>query len=130
MLSVTDTAFPAGSGRPSSICLSPMQSDRERIAIGELTLNKCDRTVWFEDRVIPLTRREFAVLWCLASHPGRVVERREFLEKAWGPGEFVEPRTVDAHVVKVRRKLEACGVSGLRIETIWGTGYRLQADKS
>ena len=105
-------------------------STLERIVIGGLVMDKHDHRAWFKDQVIPLTRREFAVLWSLASFPGRVFERRELLENAWGPGEFVEPRTVDAHVVKVRRKLQACRVSSLRIETIWRTGYRLQADGS
>lgn len=100
--------------------------DSERIVVRNLVLSKCDRGARYNGRAIHLTRREFAILWTLASQPGKVLERRELLDKVWGPKEFVEPRTVDAHVVKVRRKLQACPAEGLNIETIWGIGYRLQ----
>lgn len=99
-----------------------------RIVLGDLVLNTDDRGARYNEQVVHLTPREFAILWLLASRPGKVFERRELLEKAWGPSEFVEPRTVDAHVVKVRRKLQASGVAGLQIETIWRVGYRLQVD--
>ena len=100
--------------------------DSGRIAIRSLVLNKCDGRARNNGRVIHLTRREFDLLWTLASHPGKVLGRRELLAQVWGPKEFVEPRTVDAHIVKIRKKLQACPVEGLNIETVWGMGYRLQ----
>lgn len=83
----------------------------------------------YKSQALHLTRREFSILWMLASHPGKVLQRREVLEKIWGLKEFVEPRTIDAHVVKVRRKLKDLGIREIHIETIWGIGYRLQANR-
>ena len=67
-----------------------------------------------------LPRKEFELLFFLASHPGRVFERDELLSAVWGPHVVVVDRTVDVHVRKIREK-----IGSDYIETVKGVGYRL-----
>jgi DNA-binding response OmpR family regulator len=75
-----------------------------------------------EGREVHLTRREFDVLWHLISLGGRVASREQILDAVWGLASSVDPRTVDAHIRTVRRKL-GDGV----IETLIGSGYRFRS---
>ncbi|MEU9607945.1 response regulator transcription factor [Streptomyces sp. NPDC048057] len=83
----------------------------------------------FEVRIageaVPLTAKEFAILQVLALEPGRVFTRREIIERAFSAEEGVLERTVDVHVVNLRRKLEADGRRRRFVETVYGRGYRL-----
>ena len=74
-----------------------------------------------DGRVVPLTRREFALVVALMRRRGRVVGREELISRAWGDLEAPHARSVDAHIKSIRRKL---GQAGLAIETIRGLGYR------
>jgi two-component system alkaline phosphatase synthesis response regulator PhoP len=67
-----------------------------------------------------LPRKEFELLYYLASHPGRVFSREELLDAVWGRDVFVVDRTVDVHVRKIREKLGSA-----YIETVKGVGYKL-----
>jgi len=78
------------------------------------------RVVWHGAEV-HLTRREFDVLWNLVSLQGRVASREQILDAVWGLATDVDPRTVDAHIRTLRRKL-AEDV----IETLIGSGYRFR----
>lgn len=69
------------------------------------------------------TAREFDLLWYLAEHKGLVLSRAQVLEAVWGYEYFGETRTVDVHIRQLRKKLE-----GIPIETVWGVGYRLEAE--
>jgi len=71
---------------------------------------------------IHLTRREFAVLWHLISLGGRVASREQILDAVWGLASSVDPRTVDAHIRTVRKKL-----GDDVIETLIGSGYRFRS---
>jgi two-component system response regulator SaeR len=95
-----------------------------RIVLGDLVLDRLTHEVRCGDDVLELTKKEFALLWLLASHPGRVFPREDLLEEVWGDAVAVEARTIDAHVTKVRRKLK--GYPKYRIDTVWGIGYRLK----
>ena len=66
-------------------------------------------------------RKEFELLYYLATHQGRVFSRDTLLNQIWGEGAYVVERTVDVHIFKVREKL---GKMGDRIETVKGVGYR------
>ena len=75
-------------------------------------------------RIVSLTPREFDVLALLAASPGRVFARDELLDAVWGRDGFVEPRTVDVHVARLRRKFAAARVAAPGVETVRGVGYR------
>jgi two-component system alkaline phosphatase synthesis response regulator PhoP len=70
---------------------------------------------------VHLTRREFAVLWHLISLGGRVASREQILDAVWGLASSVDPRTVDAHIRTLRKKL-----GDDIIETLIGSGYRFR----
>ena len=77
-----------------------------------------------DGEAVALTRRELTLLALFASESGRIVSRRRLLRDVWGypDPERVETRTVDMHIAKLRRKLDASGDS--LISTIRGEGYR------
>ena len=70
---------------------------------------------------IRLTRREFELLRCLVENRNRVLSRDRLLERVWGYEQFIETRSVDVHVGRLRSKL---GTAGRQIETVVGLGYR------
>ena len=70
---------------------------------------------------VRLTRREFELLKCLVENRNRVLSRDRLLERVWGYEHFVETRSVDVHVGRLRSKL---GPAGTQIETVVGLGYR------
>jgi len=71
---------------------------------------------------VRLTRREFDLLRCLVEHRNRVLSRERLLEHVWGYDRFVETRSVDVHVGRLRSKLGPA--AGAQIETVVGLGYR------
>ena len=94
------------------------------ITHGELIIDPSGRTVTVDGQSVDLTRREFDLLAMLASNPGRAFSRAYLLERIWGDEIEVFDRTVDSHVVRLRKKL---GPTGQRIATVWGVGYRFTA---
>jgi DNA-binding response OmpR family regulator len=88
---------------------------------GALTVDMRTHKVTVEGRGVALTPKEFAILECLASDPGRVVSRQEVLERAWDEHWYGPTKVLDVHMAALRRKL---GKPGL-IETVYGHGFRL-----
>jgi DNA-binding response OmpR family regulator len=93
----------------------------EKVRIGGLTLDADCREARASDRALPLTPKEFDLLLAFSHLPNVVLDRDRLLDLAWGTS-FYGHRTVDVHVARLREKLSG---SGVRIETVWGTGYRL-----
>lgn len=73
-----------------------------------------------------LTRIEFRLLEQLLGSKGGFMDRHDLLSRVWGPQVCVEVRTVDSHMVRLRRKLQCLGDQGPTIETVWGLGYRVK----
>jgi DNA-binding response OmpR family regulator len=101
----------------------------ETLAAGALAIDTARREVTVGPRRVELTPREFAILVALARAPGRVFSREALRERAFGPESDALDRTVDAHIVKLRRKLGAAGggPGAPVVETVFGVGYRLAA---
>jgi DNA-binding response OmpR family regulator len=74
-----------------------------------------------DQQPVRLTRREFELLKCLVENRNRVLSRDRLLERVWGYEQFIETRSVDVHVGRLRAKL---GNAGTQIETVVGLGYR------
>jgi DNA-binding response OmpR family regulator len=74
-----------------------------------------------DGQAIRLTRREFELLRFLVDNRNRVLSRDRLLERVWGYERFIETRSVDVHVGRLRAKL---GIAGQQIETVVGLGYR------
>ena len=83
--------------------------------------------VSYQRRIVRLTRKEFQILVELHAGLGGVCSREELLAKVWGDNVFVDARTIDRHVVRLRRKLKDIEHPTLCVDTVWGIGYRLRA---
>jgi DNA-binding response OmpR family regulator len=74
---------------------------------------------------VVLTGKEFAILTVLAEEPGRAFTRAQIIDRVFGFDQNVLERTVDAHVMNLRRKLEKGRAGARYVETVYGRGYRL-----
>ena len=91
-----------------------------------LQIDGAQRTARFHGRPLDLRPREFDLLALLAAHPGQVFTREVLLDRVWGSDRFIDPRTVDVHVRRLREKLAAIAPAAHVIQTERGVGYRFQ----
>jgi two-component system, OmpR family, phosphate regulon response regulator PhoB len=91
-------------------------------AVGDLVLDAGTHRVSWRGQPLKLGPTEFKLLHYLLKHPERVHSRSQLLDKVWGDHVFIEERTVDVHVKRLR---EALGAAGAMIQTVRGAGYRL-----
>lgn len=96
----------------------------EKLAVGALTLDPATHRASWEGQPVKLGPTEFKLLHHLMKHPERVHSRAQLLDQVWGDQVFIEERTVDVHVKRLR---EAMAQGGVLIETVRGAGYRLTA---
>ena len=92
------------------------------LKIGELQLDADTYRVSWQDKPIKVGPTEFKLLQYLMRHPERVHTRGMLLDKIWGDHVYIEERTVDVHVKRLR---ESLGDAGTMIETVRGAGYRM-----
>ncbi len=100
------------------------QMGAEAVQIGELTLDAATHRVGFRGRELKVGPTEFKLLHYLMRHAERVHTRGTLLDKIWGDHVFIEERTVDVHVKRLR---ESLGEAAAMVETVRGVGYRLTA---
>jgi two-component system, OmpR family, phosphate regulon response regulator PhoB len=96
----------------------------DAVDVGGLRLDPATRRVSHGERELKLGPTEFRLLHFFMSHPERVHSRAQLLDRVWGDHVFIEERTVDVHVKRLREALAPAACSGL-IETVRGAGYRL-----
>ena len=94
------------------------------LAAGPLTVDLGQHAATIGGQAVDLTPKEFDLLALLLRNPGRAFSRDYLIEKVWGYDAAGSDRTVDTHVLRLRKKL---GAVGDRIETVWGLGYRFKA---
>jgi two-component system phosphate regulon response regulator PhoB len=97
------------------------------VKIGELQLDADTYRVSWNDKPVKLGPTEFKLLQYLMRHPERVHTRGMLLDKIWGDHVYIEERTVDVHVKRLR---ESLGDAGRLIETVRGAGYRMTGSPS
>lgn len=97
-----------------------MEDEEEVIQVGHLRIDREKFLVKADEDEIILPRKEFELLFLLASKPGKVFKREEILGKIWGKEVIVGDRTIDVHIRKLREKL-----GDRTIKTIKGIGYKL-----
>ena len=95
------------------------------LTLGELKVNPLTREVTYFDNQLILTRKEFELLYTLASNPGIVFTREQLLDKVWGYDFEVQTNVVDVFVGYLRKKMEDTGNERL-IETVRGVGFVLK----
>lgn len=96
----------------------------DSVTIGELVLDAATHRVSWQGQPLKVGPTEYKLLHFFMKHPERVHSRGQLLDKVWGDHVFIEERTVDVHVKRLR---EALGVAGAMVETVRGAGYRLTA---
>ncbi|MCC3775728.1 response regulator transcription factor [Streptomyces sp. UNOB3_S3] len=94
------------------------------LRVGEVELDTARFEVRAAGRLVAVTAKEFSILEVLAREPGRVFTRAQIIERVFGFDRDVLERTVDAHVMNLRRKLEADPQRPRYLETVYGRGYR------
>ena len=99
---------------PDTLAVHNLQIDRDRYLV---YIENDDHS-----EEVRLPRKEFELLYFMASHPGKVFSRQELLDQVWGHDVYVVDRTVDVHVRKIREKLGSDF-----IETVKGVGYKFKA---
>lgn len=104
---------------------APHNTD-DLIKIGELLLDPVSHRVSVLDATVSLGPTEFRLLHFLMAHPERVHSRTQLLDRIWGDGVYVEERTVDVHIRRLRAALEPSKCDDM-IQTVRGTGYRFSA---
>jgi len=102
---------------------TPIVDDRLRI-------DPTGRSVVADGHAIVVTPKEFELLHLLAANPGRVFSRDYLLDRLWGADYEGGDRTVDTHVLRLRRKLGGPGSVADRLVTLWGVGYKYEGSDS
>ena len=102
--------------------ISPMAAD-DLIAMNGLTLGPASHRVTSNENPLEMGPTEFKLLHFFMTHPERVYSREQLLNYVWGENVYVEDRTVDVHIRRLRKALEADGHDKM-IQTVRGTGYR------
>jgi len=105
---------------------APAGPSADRLKRGALSIDLSRHEVYCNDTPVGLTATEFRLLRHFASRPGRVFSRTELIDRALGRDVTVLDRTIDVHVMSLRRKLGKCGD---QIETVRGFGYRFRMEE-
>ena len=91
---------------------------------GDLVLDETKHQCLWKGRDIQLTVTEFLLVKALATRPGMVKSRDQLIDAAYGENIYVDDRTIDSHVKRVRKKFRSADDSFNQIETLYGIGYR------
>src|SRR5574338_265507 len=101
------------------------QGEREApevIEVNGLRIDAASREVTLDGKAITLRAKEFELLSAFAQHKGTVLDRERLLRMVWGADYYGDTRTIDVHVAWLREKLAN---SSVKIQTVWGVGYKL-----
>ena len=100
------------------------QAKDQVVVRGKLTLDPLRHLVKWGDQEIRLTVTEFLILQSLAQRPGHVKSRDQLMDAAYADDVYVDDRTIDSHIKRLRKKFRAADDSFASIETLYGVGYR------
>lgn len=102
---------------------SAMGGSGERVDYEGLVLDQTSHRVMVGERTVPLGPTEYRMLEFFMTHPERVYTREQLLDRVWGGNVYVEERTIDVHIRRLRKALEDFGYDRM-IQTVRGSGYR------
>lgn len=103
----------------------PVLSEKE-LVFSDVRMDLASHKVWRADKEIHLSPTEFSLLQYLMEHPGRVFSREQLLDSVWGHDIYVELRTVDVHIRRLRKGLNPDGKTSELIRTVRSAGYALE----
>ena len=104
--------------------------DDQILVRGSLTMDPSRHTCSWNDEAINLTVTEFLILQALARRPGIVKSRDQLMDAAYDDQIYVDDRTIDSHIKRLRKKFREADDSFAHIETLYGVGYKYVADNS
>ncbi|MCA8927710.1 MAG: response regulator transcription factor [Alphaproteobacteria bacterium] len=113
--------------RRTDLTEQPEASGEEKIVRGDLVLDHQRHLCTWREQPVPLTVTEFLLLEALAIRPGFVKSRDQLIDAAYGENVYVDDRTVDSHIKRLRRKFRQIDSDFSEIETLYGVGYRYRA---
>lgn len=99
----------------------------KKLTVGSLTLDADEMTAYVDGAEVPLTVREFQVLYKLLSYPKKTFTRAQLMDEFWGYDTESDSRTVDVYITKLRSKFRSCGA--FEIATVHGLGYKALVHK-
>lgn len=102
------------------------QSPGNRLVIDNLTLDRASSLAYLDSNELSLTKKEFDVLFILASNPTNVFSKNELFESVWGYDSLGDTSTLTVHINRLREKLREADPSCDFIHTLWGRGYRFK----
>lgn len=94
----------------------------KKLMVGSLTLDAEEHTAYLNDEEIPLTVREFNLIYKLLSYPKKTFTRSQLMDEFWDSASAAGPRTVDVYITKLRDKFSGC--DAFEIQTVHGLGYK------
>jgi two-component system phosphate regulon response regulator PhoB len=102
---------------------TPGGSDAETLELGGLVMDRASHRVTAGGREVELGPTEYRMLEFFMQNPERVYARAQLLDRVWGGNVYIEERTIDVHIRRLRKALEDVRLDGL-IQTVRGAGYR------
>ena len=102
---------------------------QKAIRQGNLLLDAERHQVQWKEKDVKLTVTEFLLLHALAARPGHVKSRDQLMDAAYGESVFLDDRTIDSHIKRLRRKFKASDKAFDQIETLYGIGYRYKSEE-
>lgn len=103
----------------------PANDDPQNILTrGSLVLDSARHVCTWQGKPIELTVTEFLLVKALATHPGHVKSRDQLMDAAYGDAIYVDDRTIDSHIKRLRKKFKDSDTDFAEIETLYGVGYR------
>jgi two-component system phosphate regulon response regulator PhoB len=108
---------------------SAYREQMDRVQVGSLNLNSRTHEVYAGEAPVDLSKTEFKLLKLFMENPEKVFSREQILNAVWGMNAYLGDRTVDVHVLRLRKLLKPHGVDGM-ITTVRGTGYRFSQKNS
>ena len=104
--------------------LAPGEAKKESLVRGKLGLDPQRHECTWEGKPVRLTVTEFLILQCLAQRPGFVKSRDNLMDAAYDDQVYVDDRTIDSHIKRLRKKFKLVDDDFDAIETLYGVGYR------
>lgn len=106
----------------------PNIQESQPIVRGALEMDPARQQVKWKDQLVTLTVTEFIILELLASRPGVIRTRGQLMDAAYEDDIYVDDRTIDSHIKRLRKKFKDCDPEFSAIDTLYGAGYRFSAD--
>ncbi|HEY0012569.1 MAG TPA: response regulator transcription factor [Allosphingosinicella sp.] len=103
---------------------TPAEAEAQQLVRGRLTMDPARHRVAWDGRDVTLTVTEFMILEALAQRPGVVKSRNQLMDVAYQDDIYVDDRTIDSHIKRLRRKFRVVDGEFKAIETLYGVGYR------